>query len=137
MDTSFSQLYRSIRSHCLKTTVESLEADSLEATAIFEFPESFCGFAGHFPGNGVLPGIVQLASVRLLTECVLSQAVLPVSYSRTKFRGLILPNERVKVKIELQKNESNWFGKFSLHKQEQTIVTTGQCEFAPVIKGKK
>ena len=136
MDTSFPQLYRSIQSHCLKTTVESLETDGLEATAIFEFPESFCGFAGHFPGSAVLPGIVQLASVRFLAECVLSQSVLPVSYSHTKFRGLILPNERVEVKIELEKNDSNWSGKFSLHKQEQTIVTTGKCEFAPVNRGK-
>ncbi|MCP4338959.1 MAG: hypothetical protein GY799_08730 [Desulfobulbaceae bacterium] len=136
MDTSFSPLYRSIQSHCITTTVESLETDSLKATAIFEFPEAFCGFAGHFPGSAVLPGIVQLASVRFLAECVLSQAFLPVSYSHTKFRGLILPNERVEVKIELEKNESNWSGKFSLHKQEQTIVTTGQCEFAPIIRGK-
>lgn len=136
MDTSFAPLYRSIQSHCIKTTVESLEADSFEATAVFVFPESFCGFAGHFPGSAVLPGIVQLASVRFLAECVLRQVFLPVNYSHTKFRGLILPNERVEVKIELKKHKINWFGKFSLHKQEQVIVTTGQCEFAPVIRGK-
>lgn len=136
MDTSFSPLYRSIQSHCITTTVDSLETDSLKATAIFEFPKTFCGFAGHFPGSAVLPGIVQLASVRFLAECVLSQNVLPVSYSHTKFRGLILPNDSVEVKIELEKNESNWSGKFSLNKQEQTIVTTGKCEFALVIRGK-
>ena len=136
MDTSFSPLYRSIQSHCITVTVESLATDSLKATAIFQFPETFCGFAGHFPGSAVLPGIVQLASVRFLTEYVLSQSVLPVSYSDTKFRGLILPNDRVEVKIELEKNESNWSGEFSLHKQKQTIVTTGKCEFAPVIRGK-
>lgn len=132
MEKSFTPLYRSIQSHCLKTTVECLQTDSLEATAVFKFPETFCGFAGHFPGSAVLPGIVQLASVRFLAECGLNQTVLPVSYSHTKFRGLVLPNERVEVKIELKKNESTWSGKFSLHKQEQTIVTTGQCEFAPV-----
>lgn len=135
MDTSFTPLYRSIQSHCLKTIVEGLDADCLNATAVFEFPETFCGFAGHFPGSAVLPGIVQLACVRSLAESGLSQSVLPVGYSHIKFRGMILPNERVDVKIELKKNAGNWSGKFSLQKQDQTIVSTGQCEFAAVIRG--
>ena len=135
MDTLFSPIYRSIQSHCLKTTIEYLDADKMEAKASFEFPETFCGFAGHFPGNAVLPGIVQLASVRFLAECGLDQSMLPVSYSHTKFRGLILPGERVEVTLELKRHDSNWSGKFSLHKQELTLVTTGQCEFAPLIRG--
>ena len=32
-------------------------------TAEYRFPEGFIGFAGHFPGNPVLPGIAQILAV--------------------------------------------------------------------------
>lgn len=31
--------------------------------AVFRFPPDFPGFAGHFPGNSVLPGIIQILAV--------------------------------------------------------------------------
>jgi 3-hydroxyacyl-[acyl-carrier-protein] dehydratase len=34
-----------------------------ECAAVFLFPPEFPGFAGHFPGNPVLPGIAQIMAV--------------------------------------------------------------------------
>ena len=66
-----------------------------EVTASFCFPPDFTGFQGHFPGNPVLPGIVQILMAevtagrgndRLLAEVV-----------RCKFLRPVSPGERVNV----------------------------------------
>jgi len=122
-------LYSSLQEHCLDWTVVSSGPEQLELRAVFNFNANFAGFVGHFPGRPILPAIVQLASVRFLAELGLKQPVQPVSYSRTKFRGVIQPNERIYIQLELKKNETNWSGRFSLKDMDDNYVARGQCEF--------
>lgn len=132
MEKGFQYLYSSLQEYCLDWAIVSGGPEKLKLRAVFDFNETFSGFAGHFPGNPILPAIVQLASVRFLAELGLKRQVQPVSYNRTKFRGVIQPNEKVDVRLELKKTETSWSGSFSLKDIDDNYVARGQCEFAIV-----
>ena len=42
--------------------------ENSEGTCTFSVPGEFSGYRGHFPGNPILPGIVQLSFIRRLAE---------------------------------------------------------------------
>jgi 3-hydroxymyristoyl/3-hydroxydecanoyl-(acyl carrier protein) dehydratase len=135
MEKTFTSLYPSLATHCLQKIVQTQSGDAIEIQADFIFDDTFSGFNGHFPGKPVLPGIIQLAAVRFLAEHALEQQLQPVSYNHTKFSGIILPNDRVQVRITLKENGSRWSGHFWIEKFEQdiatSVVTKGQCDFSP------
>lgn len=135
MQQTIKPLYQSLETYCQDISVQHQSSENIEVMGDFVFKETFSGFDGHFPGQPVLPGIIQLATVRFLAEHGLEQQLTPVSYSSTKFRGVILPNEKLHVLITLNKNEPIWKGAFTIEKHEQdnttSVVTKGQCEFSP------
>lgn len=66
----------------------------------FTFPESFIGFAGHFPGMPVLPGIVQIMAV--LHTC--ASCGLPVRMTgikSCKFVHPVFPEQTMSVTATL------------------------------------
>lgn len=132
METSRKSLYVEVQESCQQWTLTSNEDGRVAGKALFSFNEEFSGFAGHFPDAPILPAIVQLASVRFLAECCLKEKITPVNYSQTKFRGMIQPKEIIEVTIDLQEDNEEWTGKFSLEKIGEGIVSTGQCRFAMV-----
>lgn len=67
-------------------------AASGEFSAAFLFPPEFCGFAGHFPGNPVLPGIAQIMAV--LHACGADPSAL-LAVTSCKFLHPVGPNEVV------------------------------------------
>lgn len=132
METSPKTLYLALQESCQQWTLSSCKDSRVSGKASYSFSEEFPGFAGHFPEAPILPAIVQLASVRFLAECCLEKKITPVNYGHTKFRGMIQPNEVIEVTIELQEENDEWFGTFSLKKEEEGVVSTGQCRFAVV-----
>ena len=66
-----------------------------EVTASFCFPPDFTGFQGHFPGNPVLPGIVQI----LMAEVTAGRGNDPAlkEVARCKFLRPVSPGENVSV----------------------------------------
>ncbi|WP_136809469.1 hypothetical protein [Desulfosediminicola flagellatus] len=135
MEQTLKPLYQSLETHCQDISVQCQSTENIEVMANFVFEETFSGFDGHFPGQPVLPGIIQLATVRFLAEHGLKQQLTPVSYNSTKFRGVIFPNEKLHVRITLKQHETTWKGAFTIEKHEQdnttSVVTKGQCEFSP------
>lgn len=76
-----------------------LSADSPgEAKAVFLFPPDFVGFAGHFPGSPVLPGIAQIMCVVYL--CGTDGPVRLQAIKKCKFARPVAPGERVLVAIQ-------------------------------------
>lgn len=62
----------------------------------FRFEEGFTGFAGHFPGNPVLPAFVQICMSRLLwAACSKGQFVV----KSAKFMQPIGPDEEITVRV--------------------------------------
>lgn len=129
MEHSERSLYGELASCCLRFRVDEQTSRKFQASADFEFPASYIGFDGHFPGRPVLPAIVQLAMVRYLSEGVLGIPLVPLSWSKTKFRGMVQPGERVVVSIDLDEKERGWDGTFTLKRAEEELVATGFVYF--------
>lgn len=66
------------------------------------FPTEFIGFAGHFPGNPILPVIVQICMIRLLLNDVVGYADF-IGIKSAKIRKPIHPNERIVLKMDKSK----------------------------------
>jgi 3-hydroxyacyl-[acyl-carrier-protein] dehydratase len=64
--------------------------------AEFVFPPDFIGFAGHFPGNPVLPGIAQIMAV--LHACGPGLRLRAVK--NCKFLRPVVPGERLSVTVK-------------------------------------
>lgn len=74
-----------------------LEAASGECEAAFLFPPSFPGFAGHFPGKPVLPGIAQIMAV--VHVCGLPAPAAMRSIKTCKFLRPVFPDERIDMTV--------------------------------------
>lgn len=59
----------------------------------FEFPESFIGFAGHFPDNPVLPGICKIKAGLILLEQQYEATVEIKEIVRAKFFSPVSVNQ--------------------------------------------
>jgi 3-hydroxyacyl-[acyl-carrier-protein] dehydratase len=128
-------MFHLLQKSCLEYSMTTRENEQLTVKAVFSFAEDFIGFAGHFPDMPVLPAIVQLASVRCLVELILKRRVQPVSYKRTKFRGIVQPNEKVIVELQMNKKAVSWEVDFNMRKMTGDAVADGSCVFAAESRG--
>jgi len=60
MEKTYAPIYRSLQDCCQEWRVIEENMEALELGGVFIFSEDFSGFAGHFPGQAVLPAIVQI-----------------------------------------------------------------------------
>lgn len=91
-------------------------------------PTDFPAFEGHFPGQPILPAVIQLLVVRSLSSDLLGLPLEPVRTGRLKFKGMVGPGDRVKVRIDIKKEEGNWLSKFKLD-HEGTTISSGAVIF--------
>ncbi|MBU1566927.1 MAG: hypothetical protein KJ630_15045 [Proteobacteria bacterium] len=122
-------LYEVLPGCCLELRLTSKEDVRLEASADFRFPADFAGFQGHFPGNPILPAIVQLMTVRFLADWSLGQSTQPSLHHKIKFKGAIRPGDSVTVNIVLNNDGVKWGGTFSLKRPDGEAVSGGIAEF--------
>ena len=129
MSKQLKSLAKSIQVCCKKWQIHKKDKKILSISSLFVFSDSFPGFDGHFPGQPVLPAIIQLAAVRYIAECGLGQPVRPSGYSRTKFRGIIQPDDEIEVTLDLFAEEKQWSGKFTLKRSAKEFISNGSCTF--------
>ena len=71
-------------------------------TAEFFFGPDFAGFDGHFPGDPILPGIVQIMAVALTARPGYAGGPAKLlQVGRTKFTGFVRPGETLRVRAVL------------------------------------
>lgn len=115
---------------CLqKLTVETLTSTELVVKGKFSFPKGFCAYEGHFPGQPILPAIVQLAVVRYLAEAALKTSLVPAELSRVKFKGMVLPDDQVEVSVSLTQKTLLWQGNFKIHKDSGELLSSGNISY--------
>lgn len=115
---------------CLqKLTVETLTATELIAKGSFIFPITFCAYDGHFPGQPILPAIVQLAAARYVAESVLNAPLIPAELSRVKFKGMVLPDDQIEISVSLRQQKLVWQGNLKLQKNSGELLSSGNISF--------
>ena len=110
-----------------KALIDSLQEMSVtgdavqEINATFVFGDDFPGFDGHFPGQPVFAAIFQIALVRLLAERVLERPLVTESVERTKFKGIVLPGEKIEVSVQLTATEQGRRAVFTLDREGERV----------------
>ncbi|PTN38119.1 3-hydroxyacyl-ACP dehydratase [Desulfonatronum sp. SC1] len=67
----------------------------------FSFPPDFVGFAGHFPGEPILPAVVQIGVGVVLVQTLLAKGTGPYrlkTVTRAKFLRKLKPGETITVR---------------------------------------
>ncbi len=111
---------------CIKNLqIEQDEESYWKVKSEFCFPATFPAFGGHFPGIPILPGIVQLSSVRYIAEQALGKLLQPEKYNKVKFRSMIKPEQKVQIDVEISEKESQYHSKFHIRDINSEIIANG------------
>ncbi|BCS88445.1 3-hydroxyacyl-ACP dehydratase FabZ family protein [Pseudodesulfovibrio sediminis] len=96
-------------------------------TKDFTFDKDFIGFDGHFPGNPILPAVVQLmAGSMAATEAIdatTGKQVTPVGAGRAKFLKQIAPGDLLKVTGKLKSKKDETIAVISILVSGETAAT--------------
>ena len=119
---------------CLPSCIKEMNVtgernDELSISSVISFSKDFPGFQGHFPGNPILPAIVQLSAVRYLAEKSFGKNLSPDKISRAKFRAMVIPEQHVHVELTLKNSEKGLQGKFKLRKADHEMISDGHILF--------
>ena len=103
-----------------------------ENSCTFSVPGTFSGYRGHFPGNPILPGIVQLSFIRRLAERRLGRLLRLEGVRRIKYLRTITPDLPVTLKLELEPGETDgtWAANASFMNGEGGRVSAAKLIFA-------
>lgn len=97
-----------------------------EAEWEFVLPGGFAGFAGHFPGNPVLPAIAQFMMARLAAGDALPDGPRPLrlaSVKRAKFTAPVGPGQAVRVACSVAGEDGAWAARASLRVEGEGVAS--------------
>jgi 3-hydroxymyristoyl/3-hydroxydecanoyl-(acyl carrier protein) dehydratase len=77
------------------------EATAGGCRAVFSFAPDLEVFAGHFPGQPIVPGVYLIEAVRLAAERTLGRPVRIRAIGDAKFSAPVRPGEEVTVELTL------------------------------------
>ena len=109
----------------LETSQVSIDREQTDLiVGRFRFSRNLQLFKGHFPGNPMLPGVLQIGMVKYCIEQCLEQAFDLHSVKKTKFSSRIDPEDPISVEIRLSERE------------EKTLAVKATIKTAGTIAGK-
>ncbi len=109
------------------------EKSNWKVKSVCCFPLTFPAFGGHFPGIPILPGIVQLSSVRYIAEQALEKILIPSNYNKIKFRAMIKPDQEVNINLEISAKDNQYHGKFKIRDTDNDVIASGHCTFTETL----
>lgn len=81
-------------------------------------PQDSPWFAGHFPGEPILPGIAQLAMVRELISRTCHRKITVAGIRRVRFKQIIRPEDRLAIVVKpMPKNAESYSFRIMLGQQ--------------------
>ncbi|MBU0480827.1 MAG: hypothetical protein KKG47_06980 [Proteobacteria bacterium] len=95
----------------------NFEPDEGKVTARIKCPADFAAFDGHFPGQPVLPAVIQLAAVRILASSAAGIELEPVATEKLKFSAMVLPEEEINISLVMKKIDACWEVRFRLSRE--------------------
>jgi len=114
-------------------TIYNQAGENGEGPCAFSVPGTFSGYRGHFPGNPILPGIVQLSFIRRLAERRIGRPLRLAGVRRIKYLRLITPDLPVTLSLTLEpgETEGTWAANASFANSEGGRVSAAKLVFAP------
>ena len=114
-------------------TIYNQAGENGEDACTFSVPGTFSGYRGHFPGNPILPGIVQLSFIRRLAERRLGRALRLAGVRRIKYLRTITPDMPVTLTLTLEPGEAEntWAANASFLNDIGKSVSAAKLIFAP------
>ncbi|WP_321405151.1 3-hydroxyacyl-ACP dehydratase [Maridesulfovibrio sp.] len=113
----------------------SLEKNGTEYIRTYVFNKSFTGFDGHFPGNPILPGVIQTllgqnSSMEALKQQFPHEKLILQSVTRCKFLRPVKPMEKLELSLTLKTKGLNHISICVLSVDGETAATY-QLIFVP------
>ena len=71
----------------------------------FSFPPAFPGFAGHFPGHPILPGVVQVLTALTVAEELHGGRLQLVGVEHAKFQVQLRPGDEIAVQVRARQHD--------------------------------
>jgi len=93
----------------------------------FCFNESFIGFAGHFPGYPILPGVLQNLLGQVVAEQVIGHQLQFKAINRAKFSRQLRPDDQIDVDVSCQEKDGK------LHCKTQIRVGTEEASIFTLV----
>jgi len=113
-----SQLYEAIRA-----AGSPISTDEKAFTKQFSFSEAFIGFDGHFPGNPILPAMVQLMLGEIVAAEAAGKSFVTSDAARAKFVRQVVPGELITVSGTLSEKDGATKANITLTVDGETAST--------------
>ena len=81
--------------------IKSIKSDKNEITVSISFNKEHEVFTGHFPGNPVVPGVVQVQILKDLMESELKSKIFLNKTKTIKYLNVIIPGKHKVVEFEI------------------------------------
>ena len=124
------EIKKSIEQSVVEDCIQAISVgNNGQIIGILTFGTDFPAFEGHFPGQPVLPAVVQLAAVRFLAATHLGKQLVPTGIDRAKFKAMIGPEEQVSITIRLDQLDNDVTISFSIATDKGKAATgTISCQ---------
>ena len=90
----------------MRYDVEEIERTTSEVRYRLVFPESSRFFAGHFPGNPILPGVAQVQVCIELLASSLDRPVHLTNLESVRYRKPVTPGMKCELTVQLPDEDS-------------------------------
>lgn len=123
MENNWTALFPEALCRVLSDFMVESAAGVQAVSGTFAFPADSEVFAGHFPGEPILPAVVQLTLVRLLAVRALQRKLVPAGVGRIKFNRIVKPAEPVQVAVKLELQQTFWTAAFCIKRLAETVAS--------------
>ena len=101
-------------------------------TLTLDIPENHPSFAGHFPGQPILPGVLLLQRVMSFAEVTLQRPLQQYSIHNAKFLAPVLPKDSVRITLDAVNQGEFKFALFVTSTGAETLALSGLLRHAAV-----
>ena len=97
----------SVMSSALRSRIRGLSAvGENQYRCVMEFDVGFTGFAGHFEGNPIAPGVCLIEAARVIAEEAMAAKFRTVRIAQCRFRRPVMAGENADVTLKFAPAES-------------------------------